>query len=434
MKKDFNTLFEQLNAPTKKERLAALKGIIAMEKSGEIEKPEIGTSVNNHIHTIYSFSPYSPTKALYMARKAGLVTAGIMDHDSVGGCEEFVEAGKIAGMDITCGFECRVSIAGTSLYGRRLNNPDQISVAYVAIHGIPHQKFGECEKFLAPYRAKRNERNRKMTENIGKIVAPFGIFLDFDADVVPLSQNANGGSITERHLIFALVKKIIEKYGKGEAVVDLVKNGFKIPLSEKIEGFLLDVNNPCYEYDLLGALKSDFVAKFYIDADEECPAVKDFVNFAKKIGAISAYAYLGDVGNSVTGDKKTQKFEDDYLDELFEVIKKVGFNAVTYMPSRNTPEQLQRVISLCDKFGFFQISGEDINTPRQSFICPALANPEYAHLSTATWVLIGHEKAATGNEKEAMFSDWANSNFADLNSKIEYYYKKGKDNADFLKK
>ncbi len=434
MKKDINLLIEKLNAPTKKERLSALKDIIALEKAGEIEKPATGTSVNNHIHTIYSFSPYSPTKALYMARKAGLVTAGIMDHDSVGGCEEFVEAGKIAGMDITCGFECRVSIAGTSLYGRRLNNPDQISVAYVAIHGIPHQKFAECEKFLAPYRAKRNERNRKMTENISRIVAPFGLTVDFDADVVPLSQNANGGSITERHLIYALVKKIIAKYGKGQPVVDLVKNDFKIPLSAKIEGFLLDVENPCYEYDLLGALKSDFVAKFYIDADEECPPVKEFVAFAKKIGAISAYAYLGDVGNSVTGDKKTQKFEDDYIEELFEVIKKIGFNAVTYMPSRNTPEQLQRIISLCDQHGFFQISGEDINTPRQSFICPALEKPEYAHLSTATWVLIGHEKAATANEKEAMFSDWANASFATLDEKIDYYYKKGNDDGNFLKK
>ena len=434
MKKDVNLLIEKLNAPTKKERLAALRDIIALEKAGVIEKPETGNFVNNHIHTTYSFSPYSPTKALYMARKAGLVTAGIMDHDSVGGHEEFVEAGKIAGMDITCGFECRVSIAGTSLYGRRLNNPDQVSVAYVAVHGIPHQKFGECEKFLAPYRAKRNERNRKMVENINRIVAPFGMTLDFDRDVVPLSMAAEGGSITERHLIFALVKKIIHFYGKGEPVVNLIKDGFRIPLSQKIEGFLLDPQNPCYEYDLLGALKSDFVSKFYVDADEECPAVRDLVAFARSIGAISAYAYLGDVGNSVTGDKKAQKFEDDYLDELFEVLKKLNFNAVTYMPSRNTPEQLARVMSLCDKFGFFQISGEDINTPRQSFICPALAKPEYAHLSTATWVLIGHETAATENEKEAMFSDWADSAFKNLGEKIAYYYKKGKDDADFLKK
>ena len=31
----------------------------------------------------------------------------------------------------------------------------------------------------------------------------------------------------------------------------------------------------------------------------------------------------------MTGDKKTQKFEDDYLDLLFDVIKDLGFDAVT---------------------------------------------------------------------------------------------------------
>lgn len=71
----------------------------------------------------------------------------------------------------------------------------------------------------------------------------------------------------------------------------------------------------------------------------------------------------GDVGDSVTGDKKTQKFEDDYLDQLFDVIKELNFKAVTYMPSRNTMEQLRRVRALCERYGFFQISGEDINSP-----------------------------------------------------------------------
>ena len=50
------------------------------------------------------------------------------------------------------------------------------------------------------------------------------------------------------------------------------------------------------------------------------PALSEFVRFCGESGGILAYAYLGDVTNSVTGDKKAQKFEDDYLDELFAVI------------------------------------------------------------------------------------------------------------------
>ena len=40
----------------------------------------------------------------------------------------------------------------------------------------------------------------------------------------------------------------------------------------------------------------------------------------------------------------------------------------------------------------FQISGEDINSPRQSFIIRAMENPMFANLIDATWKLIEHEK------------------------------------------
>ena len=66
-------------------RLEALKELWIKAK----ELSPHGEYVNNHIHTTYSFSPYTPTAAVYAAKKAGLSTAGIMDHDSIGGCEEF---------------------------------------------------------------------------------------------------------------------------------------------------------------------------------------------------------------------------------------------------------------------------------------------------------------------------------------------------------
>ena len=42
------------------------------------------------------------------------------------------------------------------------------------------------------------------------------------------------------------------------------------------------------------------------------------------------------------------------------------------MPTRNTMEQLTRLRRLCDENGLFQVSGEDINSPRQSFIIRAM--------------------------------------------------------------
>ena len=264
-----------------------------------------------------------------MAYNAGLKTAGIMDHDSLSGAREFIEAGKITGILTTIGVECRVSMKNTPLAEKRINNPDQKGIAYTTIHGVPHQHIDEVIAFFKPYVKARNERNRKMIDRINALTAPYGIHTDFDTDVVPLSEFKHGGSITERHLLFALSKKITARFGKGEAVVKFLTEDMGIQISGKNKSFLSDAGNPFYEYDLLGTLKGNLVEKFYIDAETECPDVSALIALAAKINAFSAYAYLGDVGDSVTGDKKTQKFEDDYIDLLFDVIKELKFKAVT---------------------------------------------------------------------------------------------------------
>ena len=422
---EYQQLFDGLNAPSARERLENLHAIMEMHRSGLADMPEKTNNVNNHIHTIYSFSPYSPTKAAYLAWKNGLTTAGIMDHDSVAGAREFIEAGRIIGIAATCGCEMRCSMKNTPFAGRRINNPDQDSVVYLALLGIPHQNIAKVEEFLKPYRDQRNIRNRKMVDNLNAILSPYGITIDFDRDVVPLSKSDENGSITERHLLFAVAAKMIERFGKGGALVDFLTGEMKLPLSGKILGFLGDENNPYYQYDLLGALKGNLVERFYIDADAECPDVRDFVALAKEVGAISAYAYLGDVGDSVTGDKKAQKFEDDFLDELVDYLAKLGFNAITYMPTRNTLAQLERVMALCDGHGLFQISGEDINSPRQSFVCEALSRSEFKHLIVSTWALIGHEKRATMNLEDGMFSEKTIAEWPSLSKRVKYFAANG---------
>jgi len=411
-----------LDKQTKEERLQALSLMI---KDGALGERKVTEEVNNHIHTKYSFSPYTPTMAVVMAYSAGLSTAGIMDHDSISGAEEFIKAGELVGMSTTIGIECRASVSSTELNGRRINNPDQNSVIYMALHGVPHTQIKKVSEFFAPYIEKRNERNKKMIENINKLFQPYGINIDFENDVVPLSEYKNGGSITERHLLYALANKVIDKYGKGKACADFFKNDMKLVLSQKLEEYLCDEENIHYAYDVLGLLKSDLISRIYIDATDECPDVRDVIAFSKQIGAISAYAYLGDVGDSVTGDKKAQKFEDDYIDLLFDTISGLGFDAVTYMPSRNTKQQLSKIMELCDKFNLFQISGEDINSSRQKFICEKLREPEFKHLCDSTWALIGHERAATKNLEDGMFSEKAKKNYPDIKSRVEYFKKLG---------
>ena len=379
------TILEKLNAPTKQARLANLQALV---KTADFP-PAVPQYINNHIHTTYSFSPYSPTAAVYAARMEGLCTAGIIDHDSISGAREFLEAAALIGMPVTVGMECRASMDGTAMQGKRTNNPDQLGVSYMTIQSVPHDRIEEVNAFFAPYRAARGVRNRKMVARINALLS--GIELDYDRDVLPLSEAREDGGVTERHLMYALAIAMVKKAGKGQPMVDYL-GSIGLNLSAKQQAQMLDTAYPFYEYDLLGILKSAFVPKIYIDATDECPNVRDVAALCARVDALLCYAYLGDVTASVTGDKKAQKFEDDYLDDVIACIKDCGIRAVTYMPTRNTPEQLARLRRLCEENGLFQVSGEDINSPRQSFVIRAMENPLFSNLIDATWKLIQHEK------------------------------------------
>lgn len=347
---------EFLNVPTAEERLKNLRILLAEETQKPAVLPQYA---NNHIHTTFSFSPYSPTAAVWAARRAGLATAGIMDHDSIGGAAEFRRAAELAGVGATCGVEMRISWAQTPFAQKRINNPDQCGVAYMTFHSIRERYFEQTADFLKPYRERRNVRNILMLKRISEKT---GIPLDFEKDVLPLSEYANGGSVTERHLLFALAKKVLPEGTEEE------------------------------QYKLLGTYKAGLIHEVYIEPTDELMSLTEAIAFAKDVDAVLCYPYLGDVTDSPTGDKKAAKFEDEYLDELIAYLPKAGIPAVTYMPSRNTTNQLDRLMKLCENYGLKQISGEDINSPSQSFICRQLADPRFAHLVDAAWELVEREK------------------------------------------
>jgi len=391
-----------LNSATVEQRLAAVQLIGESVKDGVIQTDE----VNNHVHSSYSFSPYPPTMIAVKAAQAGLQTVGIMDHDSVSGCVEFLEACKAVNIASTVGCEIRVNMNHTLVEGRKTNNPDEPNISYIALHGIPATKLQAVKEFLLPVHEARINRDRLQVDKLNQLLTEQGApALDFDADVMAISEAASGGAVTERHILYALSLKLIDVHGKGQALIDFVEHRMMVPITGKLREYLLDINNPHYAYDLLGAFKSSLVPEFFLPSDhDECMPVQDAVRFANDIGAIPAYAYLGDVGESPTGDKKVEKFEDDFLDELIPELTRLGFKAITYMPPRNTRKQLLRLQKLCRQNGLMEISGVDINSSRQSFNCPILMEADFVHLADAAWALIAHEKLAAANPKLALFS------------------------------
>jgi len=401
------------------ERLQAVRALGPSVRDGVVPTDE----VNNHVHTIFSFSPYSPAMVAVKAVQAGLQTVGIMDHDSVAGCEEMLEAAKAVDIACTAGCEIRVNMDGTQVEGRKTNNPDEPNVSYIAFHGIPRTKFADVAAFLKPIHDARISRDRLEVEKLNTVLAGLGApTLDFDADVMAISQAEAGGSITERHILYALSLKLIAAYGKGEALLNFIEQRMHTAIPPKLTALLRDLENPHYTYDLLGVFKSALVPLFFIKSNHvECVNVREAVDFANAIGAIPAYAYLGDVGESPTGDKKAEKFEDDFLDVFVPELKRIGFKAITYMPPRNTKAQLLRLQQLCRENDLMEISGVDINSSRQSFNCPILLEPAFRHLVDAAWALIAHEKLAAESPDLGMFHPDNPMSFATLQERVTRY-------------
>jgi hypothetical protein len=251
--------------------------------------------------------------------------------------------------------------------------------------------------------------------------------IDFEKDIVAKSKYEEGGGITERHLLAAMAEKIILKFGKGPDLAEGLKLKMGMDFSPKLGALLSDSGNPHYLYDLLGVLKAELLPGIYIQPDEkECIPAAKATSFAKSIAAIPAYPYLGDVGESPTGDKKAEKFEDDFIEELFAEISRLGYQAFAYMPPRNTPEQLGRVRRLSTEWGFMEISGVDINSSRQSFNCPEVLRDESRHLLDTTWALIAHERLASLDERYGLFSAANPISYMSLSERLAFYAGLGK--------
>lgn len=416
------------------DRLRALKSYEAARLSSGVDAAPPTGEINNHVHTIYSFSPYTPSMAALRAREAGLEAAGSVDHDSIGAAEEMVEACAILGIGGCVGFEVRVSfkVGPDGKPGRfaerKINNPDSPGLVYMTVQGVPRGAIPAVRDFLKPIQTRRNERTARMVDSINAIIGPRKLrTLDFQRDVLSISKAAEGGGVTERHLLSALSTVLIERYGKSADLVTALGRDLGVVPSAKIASLLSDPSNPHYLFDLLGVLKASFLDRIFIQPDEaECVPASRVVDFARSVGAIPAYAYLGDVGESPTGDKKAEKFEDDYLDELFDELARIGYRAVAYMPPRNTVDQLRRVQRLCADRGFMEISGVDINSSRQSFNCPEVLKSEFRHLVDTTWALIAHERLTTVDRTLDLFCQDNPLASSPLANRIAAYAKAGR--------
>ena len=417
-----------LSSDSRPDRFSALREIEAEGIGMKFAFPEVNLDdVNNHIHSRYSFSPYTPSMCAFLARKAGLAIVGLIDHDSIAGAEEIRQASTLFQIPATVGFEIRAGIRDSPLANQKINNPDSKGIIYCVVHGVPPGAEQQVHQFLEPIRNSRFQRNLHQIDSLNQILEDIDLEPLDRREIIASSFWQDGGSITERHILFTLAEKTIRTAGIGGALVNYLTQKAGVRLSEDQKRLLSDSKNPYLSYDLLGVLKAAFLDRFFIQPDEnECVSAIELVRFCNAIGAVAAYGYLGDVTDSPTGDKKPEKYEDEILTPLFDYLKQSGFHAITYMPSRNSEAQLIKIRQMCRQYEFMEISGVDINSPRQSFNCPEILSPDFSHLTDASYALIGHEFLAAGNPEQALFHPDNPFQKDSLEARLKHYAEQGR--------
>ncbi len=197
-------LEKQLDSFDAKQRREALQALWRQVEDGNIALPKPGTDINLHAHTFFSYNAYgySPSKYAWLARKAGMAVAGIVDFDVLDALEEFLEAGRLIGLKTCASLESRVFLPEFAT--RVMNSPGEPGIAYHMGVGFPR---AVQHPFLAEMRGAAEKRTREMLGRVNGWLKP--VALDYESDVAPLTPKGNA---TERHLCQAYEAKAAQVF------------------------------------------------------------------------------------------------------------------------------------------------------------------------------------------------------------------------------
>jgi predicted metal-dependent phosphoesterase TrpH len=139
-------------------------------------------AIDLHLHTTASDGTFTPTQLVQQAAKLGLKIISVTDHDTVGGVQEAIDAGKTVGVEVIPGIELGSDIGGQDIH---------ILGYFIDYKSVWLLNFLESLKLVRLGRA----------EQILKKLTEYKINLDLN-EVLKL---ARGGIVTRAHIGQAMV-------------------------------------------------------------------------------------------------------------------------------------------------------------------------------------------------------------------------------------
>jgi hypothetical protein len=337
-------------------RKNALLTLWEQVQAGQIEMPPMGTDVNIHCHTFFSYNTYgySPSKFAWLARKAGLAVAGVVDFDVLDALDEFLDACKLLGLKSSAGLETRVFVP--EFADRVINSPGEPGISYHMGVGFPSAELeGEQEEFLLGLRRMAQQRNQDLMGRVNKHLQP--VTLDYEKDVCTLTPSGNA---TERHMCLAYARKAANTFGDTEELAAF--------WSEKL-GMTIETSQLPESRDLLNAIRAKTMKRGgvgYVQPDRgSFPRMADTNRFILAAGGIPVHTWLDGTSDG-----------EQAIEELLEVAMSTGAAAINVIPDRNyTPgspgeklNNLYHVVELAEKLNIPVVMGTEMNSPGQKFV------------------------------------------------------------------
>ena len=408
-------LEEKLDSFDPAERKQALLSLCEKVESGKIALPKAGTDVNLHCHTFFSYNSYghSPSKFAWLARKAGLAVAGVVDFDVLDGLEEFLEVGRMLGLKACAGLETRVFVP--EFADKVINSPGEPGISYHMGVGFPRADLeAEQKEFLIGLGKTAQQRNRLLCEQVNEYLQP--VELDYEKNVLPLTP---AGNATERHLCLAYARKAKELFGDDRKLADfwsekLGVDASSLELPEGIE-LLNKIRDKTMKRGSVGYMVPD---------KGSFPLMADTNRFVLAAGGIPTMTWLDGTSES-----------ERAIEELLEVAMSSGAAAINVIPDRNYEpgvkgeklENLYQVVGLAEKLHLPVVVGTEMNSPGQKFVDDFNSrelSPLLRVFLKGAYIVYAHsvlqQRAGLGYT-----SDWAKKNFGSLAEKNEFFQKLG---------
>ncbi len=408
-------LEQKLDSFNSDERKEALLKLCEKVEAGEIILPEPGSNVNLHCHTFFSFNccGYSPSKFAWLARKAGLAVAGVVDFDVLDASEEFLGAAKLLGLKACVGMETRVFIP--EFAEKEINSPGEPGISYHMGVGFSEQSLeGEAQDFLSGLKETAQKRNRAVMERVNKYLSP--VELDYEKDVLVLTPNSNP---TERHLSLAYGLKANEIF----AYQSQLKNFWRQKLSINVDEFEFPQG-----VELVNQIRAKTMKQGepgYAKPDKgDFSTMADTNRFILEAGGIPTHTWLNGLSDG-----------EQEIERLLEIAMQSGVAALNIIPDRNhTPgvkdkklENLYQVVELAEKLHLPVVVGTEMNSPGQKFVDDFDSqelSPLLGVFLKGAYIVYAHsvlqQKAGLGYT-----SNWAKKSFKGLAEKNEFFQKLG---------